>query len=84
MEKELRCVLGMLAGGSYCDETVTILQRMRLKVYSNSRVGSRIRLRGRPHYPMFDLRLNRDKLLETGKGPTSAVILFDVFLGHGS
>ena len=28
--------------------------------------------------------LNRDKLLETAKGPTSAVILFDVFLGHGS
>jgi len=50
-------VLGMLAGGSYCDETVTILQRMRLKVYSNSTVGARIRLRGRPHYPMFNLRL---------------------------
>ena len=43
MEKELRCVLGMLAGGSCCDEIVTILQRMRLKVYSNSMVGARIR-----------------------------------------
>ena len=57
MEKELRFVLGMLAGGSYCDETVTILQRMRLKVYSNSTVGARIRFRGQLHYPMFDLRL---------------------------
>jgi len=57
MEKELRCVLGMLAGGSYCDETVTILQRMRLKVYSNSMVGARIRFKGRLQDPMFDLRL---------------------------
>lgn len=56
MDKELRCMLRMLAGGG-CDETVTILQRMRLKVYSNSMVGARIRFKGRLHYRMFDLRL---------------------------
>ena len=39
--------------------------------------------RGRPH-PMIDHRLRNERLVQEANDPETAVILFDVVLGHGS
>jgi FdrA protein len=39
--------------------------------------------RGRPH-PMIDQRLRNDRLIQEANDPETAIILFDVVLGHGA
>ncbi|MBS27378.1 MAG: hypothetical protein CL566_00390 [Alphaproteobacteria bacterium] len=46
-------------------------------------LGDDVFTRGRPH-PMIDHRLRNERLLAEAADPETAVILFDVVLGHGS
>lgn len=46
-------------------------------------LGDDVFTRGRPH-PMIDHRLRNERLLAEAEDPETAVILFDVVLGHGS
>jgi FdrA protein len=46
-------------------------------------LGDDLFTRGRPH-PMIDHRLRNDRILSEAEDPDTAVILFDVVLGHGS
>jgi FdrA protein len=47
-------------------------------------LGAGLRPGGKPHYPMIDLRLKTELLVETSAKLRSVIILFDVFLGYGS
>ncbi|HEY0739522.1 MAG TPA: hypothetical protein VGD69_31650, partial [Herpetosiphonaceae bacterium] len=75
---------GLFSGGTLCDEAKLTLAQMGL--------GDRAELIdygddqytvGRPH-PMIDWTLRLQKLRETAADPTTAVLLLDVVLGHGS
>ena len=46
-------------------------------------LGDDLFTRGRPH-PMIDHRLRNDRIVAEAQDPDTAVILFDVVLGHGS
>jgi len=46
-------------------------------------LGDDLFTRGRPH-PMIDHRLRNDRIMAEAENPDTAVILFDVVLGHGS
>jgi len=46
-------------------------------------LGDDLFTRGRPH-PMIDHRLRNDRIAAEAQDPDTAVILFDVVLGHGS
>lgn len=46
-------------------------------------LGDDLFTRGRPH-PMIDHRLRNDRIVAEAEDPDTAVILFDVVLGHGS
>lgn len=46
-------------------------------------LGDDLFTRGRPH-PMIDHRLRNDRILAEAENPDTAVILFDVVLGHGA
>ena len=46
-------------------------------------LGDDLFTQGRPH-PMIDFRLRNDRIIQEAKDPSTAVILLDVVLGHGS
>jgi succinyl-CoA synthetase alpha subunit len=46
-------------------------------------LGDEVFTRGRPH-PMIDYRLRTERMVKEAEDPRTAVILFDVVLGHGS
>jgi FdrA protein len=46
-------------------------------------LGDDLFTRGRPH-PMIDHRLRNDRIMAEAEDPETAVILFDVVLGHGA
>jgi len=47
-------------------------------------LGSLRLANGRPHYPMIDLTLKLKLMEAAAQDPTTLLVLFDVFLGHGS
>jgi FdrA protein len=46
-------------------------------------LGDDLFTQGRPH-PMIDFRLRNERIIQEAKDPSTAVILLDVVLGHGS
>ena len=46
-------------------------------------LGDDLFTQGRPH-PMIDFRLRNERIIQEAKNPSTAVILLDVVLGHGS
>jgi succinyl-CoA synthetase alpha subunit len=87
-----RWVRGSFAGGSFCAEALAALTGLGLDVADHVGAGAGHRLvdfgadeltRGRPH-PMIDPTLRDEQVAADAADPATAVVLFDVVLGHGA
>jgi hypothetical protein len=89
-----RFVRGLFAGGTLCSEATQILQATLGDVlhpddesmpefHTCLDLGDERFTQGRPH-PMIDARLRAEYLQATVADSRTAVVLFDVVLGHGA
>lgn len=88
-----RFVRGLYAGGTLCHEARLLLaaagparrpgDTARGRGHTCLDMGEPAFTRGRPH-PMIDTHYRARRMLEAARDPETAVILFDVVLGHGA
>ncbi len=82
-----RFVRGLYAGGTLCHEARLLLaaagDTTRGSGHTCLDMGEPAFTRGRPH-PMIDTHHRARRMLEEARDPETAVILFDVVLGHGA
>ena len=80
-----RFVRGLYAGGTLCHEARLLLAAAgdTARGHTCLDMGGPAFTRGRPH-PMIDAHHRARRMLEEARDPETAVILFDVVLGHGA
>ena len=82
-----RFVRGLYAGGTLCHEARLLLaaagDTARGRGHTCLDMGGPAFTRGRPH-PMIDTHHRARRMPEEARDPETAVILFDVVLGHGA
>ena len=80
---EQKYIRGFYTGGTLATEAGYILKEKGIKDFSIIDLGDDKYTRGALH-PMIDPQLRNLKVLEAIKDPSTAVILCDVVIGHGS
>lgn len=90
-----RFIRGLFAGGTLCTEAILILQDKLGPIiqppisapcpeaHTCLDLGLEEYTRGRPH-PMIDASLRGEQLRKAARDPNTAVVLFDIILGHGA